>query len=210
MDAEVRMARWAGGDRLRRVRAARNLSLRDVEDMGGPSKDALSAAERGIHKPNQQTLAKIADALGMSIDELKAELGEKAPPVPATPLSGLAVEAMDAQLFSLNTEEKAWELVASIGEELDALRAWLTRYAELPSAAQFEARQDAEHVERNLARASMYYTAATDHWSKLLDPRTAARKGVVETVEAVIGAQQDMRAIAREQAEQSQAHPKAG
>src|SRR5215217_43153 len=173
-NTEVRMERWEHGDKLRRVRGKRNLSLRAVEERRGPSKDTLSLAERGVHKPNPQTLDRIAAALGMTLDELKAELGEKAPPVPATPLSGLAVEAMDAQLFSLNTEEKAWELVTSIGEELDALRAWLTRYAELPSAAQFEARQDAEHVERNLAHASMYYTAATDHWSKLLDPRTAA------------------------------------
>lgn len=204
------MARWEGGDRLRRVRAARNLSLRDVEDLGGPSKDALSAAERGIHKPNQQTLTKIADALGMSLDELRAELGEKAPAVPVTPLSGLAIEAMDAQLFSLKTADEAWELVAAVGEELDALRAWLTRYADLPSVAQFEARQNAERVERNLARATMYYTATTDHWSKLLDPRPAGRKGVVETVKAVIGAQQDLPAIARGQTERTQTHTEAG
>jgi len=204
------MERWEHGGRLRRVRDARNLSLRDVEERGGPSKDTLSLAERGVHKPNMQTLARIAAALGMTLDELRAELGEQAPPIPATPLSGLAVEAMDAQLLSLGTEAEAWELAADIGRELDALRTWLARYAELPTVAQFEARQGAERVERNLARASMYYTASMDHWSKLLDPRAAPRKGVVETVEAVIGAQQDMRATAREQAERTQAHPEAG
>jgi transcriptional regulator with XRE-family HTH domain len=203
------MTQWKQGDRLRRVRAARNLSLRDVEDRGGPSKDTLSLAERGVHKPNQQTLSKIAEALGMSMDELGAELGEKAPTVPATPLSGLAVEAMDTQLWSLETEGEAWDLAIAIGEELDTLRTWLSRYADIPSAAQFEARQDAERVERNLARASMYYTAAMDHWSKLLDPRAAPRKGVVETAEAVIGAQQEMRTIAHDQIERGQAHPEA-
>lgn len=204
------MERWEHGDRLRRVRADLNLSLRDVEERGGPSKDTLSALERGIHKPNQQTLAKIADALGMSMDVLRAELGEKAPPIPATPLSGLAVEAIDAQLWSLETEAAAWELATTIGGELDALRAWLARYAGLPSAAQFEARQEAERVERSLARASMYYTAAMDHWSKLLDHRDAQRKSVVETAEAVIGAQQEVRAVDRAQAERIQVHPEAG
>jgi transcriptional regulator with XRE-family HTH domain len=193
------MVQWDQGDRLRRVRTARNLSLRDVEDRGGPSKDTLSLAERGVHKPNQQTLAKIATALAMPVDDLRAELGEQAPQVPATPLSALAIEAMDAQLWSLNTEGEAWELAATIGKELDALRTWLSRYADLPSAAQFEARQNAERVERNLARASMYYTAAVDHWSKLLDPRAAPRKSVAETAEAVIGGQQDLRTIARNQ-----------
>ncbi len=206
---EVWIVQWDQGERLRRVRTAHNLSLRDVEDRGGPSKDTLSLAERGVHKPNQQTLAKIAAALAMHVDDLRAELGEQAPQVPATPLSTLAVEAMDAQLWSLNTEGEAWELAATIGKELDALRIWLSRYADLESAAQFEARQNAERVERNLARASMYYTAAMDHWSKLLDPRDAPRKGVVETAEAVIDSQQEMRTIAHDQAERSRAHPEA-
>jgi transcriptional regulator with XRE-family HTH domain len=198
---EVRMERWEHGDRLRRVRSKRNLSLRAVEERGGPSKDTLSLAERGVHKPNPQTLARIAAALGMTLDELRAELGEQAPPVPATPLSGLAVEAMDAQLWSLRTEGAAWELADAIGEELDALRTWLTRYAELPSVVRFDARQDAEQVERNLARTSMYYTAAMDHWSKLFDPRDAPRKGVIETAKEVISAQHNMREDARDQAE---------
>src|SRR5829696_2252556 len=121
------MERWEHGGRLRKVRTARNLSLRGVEERGGPSKDTLSLAERGIHKPNTQTLYRIAAALDMTLDELRAELGEQAPPVPATPLSGLAVEAMDAQLWSLRTEAAAWELSAAIGGELDALRTWLAQ-----------------------------------------------------------------------------------
>jgi transcriptional regulator with XRE-family HTH domain len=195
------MERWEHGDRLRKVRGKRNLSLRAVEERGGPSKDTLSLAERGVHKPNHQTLARVAAALGMTLDELRAELGEQAPPVPVTPLSGLAVEAMDAQLWSLRTEAAAWELADAIGDELDALRTWLTRYAELPSVARFDARQDAEQVKRNLARASMYYTAAMDHWSKLFDPRHTPRKGVIETAKEVISAQQDMREHARDQVE---------
>jgi transcriptional regulator with XRE-family HTH domain len=210
---EVRMERWKNGDRLRRARTARNLSLRGVEERGGPSKDTLSLAERGVHKPNTQTLSRTAAALDMSLDELLAELGEQAPPVPATPLSGLAVEAIDAQLWSLKTEAAAWELADAIGGELDALRTWLARYAELPSAARFDARQEAEQVKRNLALASMYYTAAMDHWSKLFDPRDATRKGVRETAEEVISAQQDMREVTREQVERKrieQGRKKAG
>ena len=195
------MARWEHGERLRRLRTARNISLRGIEDRGGPSKDTMSLAERDAHRPNTLTLTKIARALNMSIDELRAELGEKAPPVPTTPLSSLSLEAMDAQLSSLNTETEAWELAITIGLELDALREWLARYAETPSAAKFEARQAAERVERNLARASLYYTAAMDHWSKILDPRDTPRKGVVETALDVMDAQNLIRDLAQKQAE---------
>jgi transcriptional regulator with XRE-family HTH domain len=69
---------WQYGDRLRELRAERRMSLRNVEERGGPNKDTMSLAERGVHRPNAQTLGKIAQAFGMSVAELRTEL--TAPP----------------------------------------------------------------------------------------------------------------------------------
>jgi transcriptional regulator with XRE-family HTH domain len=62
------------GERLRELRAEKQLSLREVEERGGPNKDTMSLAERGVHKPHAQTLGRIAKAFNMSVAELRAEL----------------------------------------------------------------------------------------------------------------------------------------
>ena len=62
------------GERLRELRAERELSLREVVEHGGPNKDTMSLIERGVHKPQPQTLGRIARALGMSVTELRSEL----------------------------------------------------------------------------------------------------------------------------------------
>ncbi len=62
------------GERLRELRAERQLSLREVEERGGPNKDTMSLAERGVHKPHPQTLGRIAKAFGMSVADLRADL----------------------------------------------------------------------------------------------------------------------------------------
>jgi transcriptional regulator with XRE-family HTH domain len=69
---------WQYGDRLRELRAERRMSLRDVEERGGPNKDTMSLAERGVHRPNAQTIGKIAQAFNVSVAELRTEL--QAPP----------------------------------------------------------------------------------------------------------------------------------
>ena len=62
------------GERLRELRAEHQLSLRELEERGGPHKDTMSLVERGVHKPHAQTLGRIAKAFGMSVSELNAEL----------------------------------------------------------------------------------------------------------------------------------------
>jgi transcriptional regulator with XRE-family HTH domain len=75
------------GARLRELRAERQLSLREVEERGGPNKDTMSLIERGVHKPQPQTLGRIAKALDMSVSELRFELE------PAVPLAEAPSEA---------------------------------------------------------------------------------------------------------------------
>ncbi len=75
------------GERLRELRAEKQLSLREVEERGGPNKDTMSLAERGVHKPHPQTLGRIAKAFGMSVAELRVELESTSSPKAAAPPS---------------------------------------------------------------------------------------------------------------------------
>jgi len=87
------------GKRLRELRAERQLSLREVEERGGPSKDTMSLTERGVHKPHPRTLGRIASALGMSVSDLQAELEEAGSPngLPAPPSPEWALVAPDKE-----------------------------------------------------------------------------------------------------------------
>jgi transcriptional regulator with XRE-family HTH domain len=75
------------GERLRELRAERQLSLREVEERGGPNKDTMSLIERDVHRPHPQTLGRIAQALGMSVAELRAEVEAAGHPLGAAPSS---------------------------------------------------------------------------------------------------------------------------
>jgi transcriptional regulator with XRE-family HTH domain len=75
------------GERLRELRAERRLSLRQVEERGGPNKDTMSLIERDVHKPHPQTLGRIARALGMSVPELRGELEAAEYPLAQAPPS---------------------------------------------------------------------------------------------------------------------------
>lgn len=80
------------GARLHELRSERGLTLRQVAERGGPSKDALSYLERGVHKPQPRTVDKIAGALGMDVGELHAELDTDQASAPApTSYDGLDV-----------------------------------------------------------------------------------------------------------------------
>jgi transcriptional regulator with XRE-family HTH domain len=83
------------GERLRELRTERGLTLRQVEERGGPSKDTMSSAERGVHKPNTKTVAKIAKALGMSAAHLQAELEPSSVATASPPSVEWALAASD-------------------------------------------------------------------------------------------------------------------
>jgi len=76
------------GERLRELRAERRLSLRQVEERGGPNKDTMSLIERDVHRPHPQTLGRIAKALDMSVSELRFELEPAVPLAEAPPDTG--------------------------------------------------------------------------------------------------------------------------
>ena len=188
---------------IRRLRAERRMTVRQLAEASGVNKDTISAVERGLRRPHSMTLGKIADALGVSVGELEASPVPKVPKVPATPISNLSLEEADARLWGLGDEKEAHRFLEDVRRERAALEGWMDRYATAPSDARFAARQEFERVESNLARASLYQTAAADHWSKLLDPRPAPRKGVVEIALDGMDARAVARELARAQAEQT-------
>ena len=52
-------------ERLKELREQRNLTLRELEEYSGVSKDAISEIERGLRRPRTPTLNKLAKGLGV-------------------------------------------------------------------------------------------------------------------------------------------------
>jgi len=98
------------GQRLRDLRAELGLSLREVEERGGPSKDVLSPIERGVHKPRAQTLGKIAQVFGISVSELRTRLEADTPKVSTPPSREWALVASDEEFDGWVQGAKAGEL----------------------------------------------------------------------------------------------------
>lgn len=81
------------GDRLRRARTARGLSLRSLARRLGVSPSLISQVETGRAKPSVNTLYALATELGVSLDEL---LFVDADPEPGTPVADDRDPAPDA------------------------------------------------------------------------------------------------------------------
>ena len=61
------------GDRLRRVRLANSLSLRDLAAMSGTTHAAISRWENGVHEPGASQIVAVASALGVTVSDLLGE-----------------------------------------------------------------------------------------------------------------------------------------
>ena len=80
------------GARLRKVRLATGMSLREVSRQLGVSPSFVSQLENGKSQPSVATLYSLAQLLGVSIDELFVVEGEQgSPPKPPD-----VVEAVDS------------------------------------------------------------------------------------------------------------------
>jgi predicted transcriptional regulator len=58
------------GERLRRIRQERALSLRDLGDRSGVSFDSIHKLETGRRQAQPRTVRKLAEALGVEAEEL--------------------------------------------------------------------------------------------------------------------------------------------
>ena len=61
-------------ERIRVMRAERGMTLRDVEEASGVSKDAISEIERGRRQPRVSTIMQLAKGLGVDATELLKEV----------------------------------------------------------------------------------------------------------------------------------------
>ena len=59
--------------KLRVFRAERGLTLREAEDVTGVDKDTLSKLERGLRRPFDVTLGKLAKGYGVDVEDLLEE-----------------------------------------------------------------------------------------------------------------------------------------
>jgi transcriptional regulator with XRE-family HTH domain len=109
--------------KLRELRAERHLSLRQVEERGGPNKDTMSLIERGVHQPRVQTLGRIAKAFDMSVAELRAELEAAEHPLEQAPF--LQPSLLDELLEEERRAEEEWLVLVLLeglirrGEQLE-------------------------------------------------------------------------------------------
>jgi transcriptional regulator with XRE-family HTH domain len=62
--------------RLRVLRAERGLTVRQVAELSGVAKETVSQIERGERHPYDRTLAKLAHAYGVPVEELLEEPAE--------------------------------------------------------------------------------------------------------------------------------------
>jgi putative molybdopterin biosynthesis protein len=79
----------ANGARLRLARQARGFSQQQLAGMADVSRQAVSAVESGHSDPSLRVALALAQALGMTVEELFGP-GEAARPVPAVPVAPLA------------------------------------------------------------------------------------------------------------------------
>jgi putative molybdopterin biosynthesis protein len=79
----------ANGARLRLARQARGYSQQQLAGMADVSRQAVSAVESGHSDPSLRVALALAQALGMTVEELFGP-GEAARPVPAVPVAPLA------------------------------------------------------------------------------------------------------------------------
>ncbi len=126
---------------LRRIRAERQITLRDLEEMSGVSKETISGIERGSRSPQPLTLGKLAKALDVDVDDL---LSETPRPKASAPLSSL---------FDEEFNEAQWcEHVDTLSrEELEALTGALRpRVEELTTGLDRADLADPVHTEASL------------------------------------------------------------
>ena len=74
MEREEWRAKFAG--QLRQIRKARQMTLEELETCSGISTSSLSAYERGVGNPSLEAMARLSDALCVSISQLLGEQPE--------------------------------------------------------------------------------------------------------------------------------------
>jgi transcriptional regulator with XRE-family HTH domain len=100
------------GDRLRRARIARGLTLRTMAKRLGVSPSLISQVETGRAKPSVSTLYALANELGISLDEL---LFMDAPSTPAGAADAAPLDLLDLQLPEVPVQREVGRVSIRLG-----------------------------------------------------------------------------------------------
>jgi putative molybdopterin biosynthesis protein len=92
-----------GGTALRLARQARGYSQQQLAGMAGVSRQAVSAVESGLSDPSLRAALALAQALGMTVEELFRP-GRPVPPVAARPVAPLGGEHARVALAPIGDE----------------------------------------------------------------------------------------------------------
>ncbi len=98
--------------KLRRIRAEKGLTMDALEERTGVSKRTISEIERGMRTPQTLTLAKLANALGVELDDLLEEEAPKAQAPSTSPKE--ATEAGPDELSANDLADLCGELYAEL------------------------------------------------------------------------------------------------
>jgi transcriptional regulator with XRE-family HTH domain len=106
--------------KLRRIRAEKGLTMDTLEERTGVSKRTISEIERGMRTPHTLTLAKLANALEVDLDELLEEEAGKGDAPPSSP-----------EPEKVSEEERRARL-GGLGEAVESLAEWAEGLARDP------------------------------------------------------------------------------
>jgi len=103
---------------IRRLRAERRMTVRELAQASGVNKNTISDLEHGLRRARPVTLGKLADALGVPVWALEET---PVPPPPKTPLTVMPEAEFDERFASATDPEGAETLADAVGKEYDAL-----------------------------------------------------------------------------------------
>jgi len=125
------------GKRIRRKRIALGWKQQRLADRSGVAQTTISQIERGMFIGSWKVLSRIADALGMSLEDLIKSVGDDLPPHPRPALPALpgtedlpAVFASAIQAAGKDLNEEDWVTAARFLEWLAIRRSQLSKGGE--------------------------------------------------------------------------------
>lgn len=116
--------------RLRVLRAERGVTLREAAGLTGVRAGTLSELERGLHRPHDITLSRIARGYGIPVEELledpvllgKAEAPEEAGPTPEAGDEARIIDMSPAEFHRRLSEARSKEALLDLYHRVDAER----------------------------------------------------------------------------------------
>ncbi len=171
---------------IRRLRAEKGLTVRELAEASGVNKNTISDLEHGLRKPRPVTLGKLAVALGVPVEALE---DAPIPPLPKTPLTNEPEEVFDER-FTATDAAGAEELRERVDAEFDALQEYMRRLKAAGIGG-----DDLRHKQarRRLGEAKRRLYAVTSRATDLaLNAEFGRDREVHDTVAAYVGQAQEV------------------